>query len=219
MINFLSVNKLMLSILGYPLSYIEFVGTVLYFTSVFLIARKNILTWPIGIISVILYGILFYQIQLYSDMMEQVYYLVISIIGWITWQKQKQDNNRIPAEWSSSRPILYAAGITVICTAILAYCVANFHLWLPQIFREPASYPILDALTTVMSFIAMLLTTRRKIEGWIYWIIVDIIGIGLYWVKDVRFIALQYIFLLGMAIYGLIYWLRNRGANGAKTNV
>lgn len=44
MMDFLSVNKLMLSIWGYPLSYIEFVGTVLYFASVFLIAKKNILT-------------------------------------------------------------------------------------------------------------------------------------------------------------------------------
>lgn len=207
MIYFLSVNKVMLSIWGYPLSYIEFVGTVLYFASVFLIARKNILTWPIGIISVILYGILFYQIHLYSDMLEQVYYLVISIIGWITWQKQKQNTNSIPAAWSKTKSVVFTAGITMLCTAILTYCVTNFHLWLPKIFQEPASYPFLDAFTTVMSFIAMLLTTRRRIEGWVYWIVVDVIGIGLYWLKDVRFIALQYVFLLGMAVYGLIYWL------------
>jgi nicotinamide mononucleotide transporter len=213
MMEILSVNKLLLTIWGYPLSYIEFVGTVLYFASVFLIARKNILTWPIGIISVILYGILFYQIQLYSDMMEQLYYLVISVIGWITWRQQKKDTNSIPAAWSKTGSMLVAAGITVACTAILAYCVANFHLWLPRIFPAPASYPILDALTTVMSFTAMLLTTRRKMEGWVYWIIVDIMGIGLYWVKDVRFIALQYVFLLGMAAYGLIFWLRQGKAD------
>lgn len=155
----------------------------------------------------ILYGILFYQIHLYSDMLEQAYYLVISIIGWITWQKQKQDTSSIPAAWSKTKSVVFTAGITMLCTAILTYCVTNFHLWLPKIFQEPASYPFLDAFTTVMSFIAMLLTTRRRIEGWVYWIVVDVIGIGLYWLKDVRFIALQYVFLLGMAVYGLIYWL------------
>ena len=33
------------------------------------------------------------------------------------------------------------------------------------------------------------------------------IGIGLYWVKDVRFISLQYVVLLGMAIYGFRHWV------------
>lgn len=142
-------------------------------------------------------------------MLEQVYYLVIGIIGWITWQQKKRDTDSIPTEWSDAKSILYASGITVLCTVLLTYFVMNFHLWFPQIFLEPASYPFLDALTTAMSFVAMLLTTRRKIEGWVYWIIVDLIGVGLYWVKDVKFIAIQYVFLVGMAAYGLFYWLRH----------
>jgi nicotinamide mononucleotide transporter len=143
-------------------------------------------------------------------MMEQVYYLVISVIGWIAWQKQKEVTKTIPTNWSSIRSIQTFIGITLVSTAILAFCVSNFHIWFPIFFPEPASFPFLDALTTVMSFVAMYLTTIRKNEGWIYWIIVDIIGIGLYWIKDVRFIAIQYIFLLGMAIYGLVYWIKTK---------
>lgn len=219
MIDIFSVNKLMITLGDYPLSYIEFVGTVLYFLSVYLIARKKILTWPVGIISVILYGVLFYQIQLYSDMIEQIYYLVVSIIGWITWQKQKRDTDGIPASWSSCRSVVIAAGITLVGTTVLAYCVANFHIWFPKVFLQPASFPVLDALTTVMSFTAMLLTTRRRIEGWIYWIVVNLIGIGLYWVKDVKFIAIQYIFLLGMATYGLVFWIKHNKINGNGLDV
>lgn len=210
MSEFLNVNTILITIGDYPLSYIEFIGTILYFASVFLISRKNIITWPVGIASVILYGILFYQIQLYSDMMEQVYYFIISIIGWITWHKYKAEKSEIASEWSKWSGLLAGGILIAAATTVLFYGVSNFHVWMPKIFKEPASYPFLDALTTVMSFAAMYLTTIRKNEGWIYWIIVDVIGIGLYWVKDVRFIAFQYVFLLGMAIYGLSFWIKKQ---------
>jgi len=211
----LSVNTIMVNIGAYPLSYIEFIGTILYFLSVYLISRKNILTWPVGIASVILYGILFYQIQLYSDMIEQVYYLAISIVGWLTWKKAKEKKSDIPTNWSKSSSIILCASITLILTALLAFCTSNFHIWLPSLFPEPASFPILDALTTVMSFTAMYLVTIRRNEGWIYWIIIDVIAIALYWVKDVKFISIQYVFLLGMAIYGLMNWWKK--THPAKT--
>jgi nicotinamide mononucleotide transporter len=69
----LSVDTVFLTVLGYPLSYIELVGTVLYLASVWLIAKRNVLTWPVGIVSVVLFAILFYQIQLYADTIEQAY--------------------------------------------------------------------------------------------------------------------------------------------------
>jgi nicotinamide mononucleotide transporter len=213
---FLSVETIMVSIGSYQLSYIEFVGTILYFASVWLIARKNMLTWPVGIVSVILYGVLFYQIQLYSDMLEQVYYLGVSIYGWAAWNHAKAETNQIRA--SFSRPVslsIWAVG-TLAASVAVSFVVARFHLWLPRLFPVAASFPFLDALTTVMSFVAMFLMTRRRTESWVYWIVVDIIGIGLYWVKGVRFISMQYVVLLGMATYGLVHWLieeRRRAAD------
>jgi nicotinamide mononucleotide transporter len=66
----------------------------------------------------------------------------------------------------------------------------------------------MDAFTTVMSFVAMFLMARKKAVSWILWIIVDVIGIWLYFVKDVRFLSLLYVILLGIAIKGLYEWLR-----------
>jgi nicotinamide mononucleotide transporter len=70
MLELFSVNNIAFTILGYPMSYIEFIGTILYLWSVWLIARKQMLTWPVGIVSVLLYMALFYQIRLYSDTLE-----------------------------------------------------------------------------------------------------------------------------------------------------
>ncbi len=210
--NIFSVETIALTIGDYPLSWIELVGTVLYFASVALIARKNLLTWPIGIASVILYGILFWQIRLYSDCIEQAYYLVISVWGWVSWHGTKHRNKDIPTGFSKPLTIAAWAAGTLAAGALLGLAVARFHIWMPALFPAPADYPFLDAFTTVASFAAMYLMTERRAESWLWWLTVDAIGIGLYWVKDVRFIALQYVALLFMAAYGLWKWTRAKAA-------
>jgi len=210
--NILSVENVMVSIGGYPLSWIEFIGTVLYFASVWLVARKNLLTWPVSLVSVTLYGILFWQIRLYSDMLEQLYYLGIGVWGWISWKRIKDEKRSIPTGFSAPAAMAaWAAGI-IAAGMLLGLAVARFHVWMPAAFPAPADYPFLDAFTTVASFAAMYLMTKRKTESWLWWIAVDAIGIGLYWVKDVRFIAVQYVALFFMAAWGLWSWARERPA-------
>ena len=215
MLKYLSVDTVVVTIGSYPLSWIELVGTALYFLSVWLIARKNMLTWPVGIVSVILYGILFYQIRLYSDTIEQVYYLGVSVYGWIAWKKSQSHEPTVRSSFSRPGPAALWAAATLAAAFGAGQAVSRLHRWLPTLFPVAASFPFLDALTTVMSFVAMFLMTRRRTESWIYWIVVDVIGIGLYWVKEVRFISLQYVVLLGMAIYGFVHWLRAERIRGA----
>jgi len=71
-LEFLSVNKIAFTLMGYPMSYIEFCGTLLYLWSVWLMVRRRMLTWPVGIISVLLYAALFYQIHLSGSSLFQV---------------------------------------------------------------------------------------------------------------------------------------------------
>jgi len=215
----LSIEKIIINIGDYPLSYIEFIGTLLYFGSVWLISVKNRLTWPVGIVSVVLYGILFYQIQLYSDMIEQFYYLGISFMGWISWNKIEKNEEKIPTKWSSKNELFLWIVFVAIASFLLAQFSSNLNLLLPEIFPDPASYAGLDAVTTVMSFVAMYLITIRRNESWVYWIVVDVLGIYLYWIKDVRFIAIQYIFLLFIAVWGLITWSRLGKERTDRSNI
>ncbi|MBD1874594.1 nicotinamide mononucleotide transporter [Nodosilinea sp. FACHB-131] len=207
MADFLSINTIALTILGYPLSYIELIGTILYLWSVWLIAHKCLLTWPIGIISVLLYMSLFYQIQLYSDALEQVYYLVASVYGWWWWSRKDPVQDVADGFFFSPRRYgLLTLGITLGVGSALGGFMGQIHTWLPQWVPEAASFPILDAVTTVMSFTAMALMALKRIESWLYWIVVDVIAIGLYYVKEVRFLSLLYVILLGIAINGLVSW-------------
>ncbi|MDM8542610.1 nicotinamide riboside transporter PnuC [Desulfococcaceae bacterium HSG9] len=210
-LSYFSVNRIFFTVLDYQMSYLEFVGTIFYLWSVWLIAQKKMLTWPIGIIAVILFGILFYQIQLYSDTIEQFYYLGASIYGWLFWKKDQKstESAEIDVRISSARAIVIWATITIAATVIVTIFMKNIHHTFPKLFPVPASYPFVDALTTMMSFTAMFLMAQKRIESWIYWIIVDVIGIGLYFVKNVKFLSLLYVILLVLAIKGFWVWLNS----------
>lgn len=210
------VNTVAFTVLDYPLSYLELTGTVLYLWSVWLIARQKLLTWPVGIASVLLYMLLFYQIRLYSDALEQVYYLGASAYGWWLWSSRGREDERAFAPYvSAPRTLGLVLLITLALAAGLGALVSRIHELLPALFPQPAAFPYLDALTTVMSFSAMWLMAQKRLESWAYWIIVDVIGIGLYYVQGVRFLSLLYVILLAMAINGLVGWLRARAAGPA----
>ena len=206
-----SVNTIFFKILNYPMSYLEFFGTFFYLLSVILIAQKKMLTWPIGLISVVLFGILFYQIQLYSDTIEQIYYFSACIYGWIYWNKNEASlNGAIDFRYSGLKHLLTWGLITTILTFFLTFFMKDIHNLLPKLFPKPASFPFLDALTTIMSFVAMFLMAQKRIESWLYWIIVDLIGIILYFVKDVKFISFLYVLLLVIALRGFSKWHKER---------
>ena len=206
--DFFSVNTVFFTVMDYPMSYLEFFGTICYLLSVWLIARRNMLTWPIGLVSVVLYMMLFYQYQLYSDTVEQVYYIGTSLYGWWYWQSNRNKQlDKVPVYLGSKVSVLVWVVITLVLSLLDGWAMTRIHLWLPKLFPQPASFPYLDGLTTVMSFVAMWLMARRRVESWLYWIIVDVIGIWLYYTKGIKFVSLQYVILLVIACNGAVSWL------------
>jgi nicotinamide mononucleotide transporter len=217
MLHYLDVNTIFFSVMGYPMSYIEFFGTILNVWCVWLAARNKVLNWPVGIVAVVLFFALFYQIRLYSDMAEQVWFFVTGFWGWWMWTHPKgQKKAELPVTRSPRAELWYGIGITLAGTIALGTFMSRVHLLFPAMFPAPADYPYLDAFTTVMSFTATVLMMRRRVDCWAYWITVDVIGIWLYFMKDVRFIALEYVLFLGMATWGLLSW-RKLLAGGTVT--
>lgn len=209
MIDLLSVNNVIFTLFGYPMSLVEFLGTLFNLWCVWLVSVGSILTWPIGIVGVILFGVLFYQIQLYSDLLEQVYYFITGFIGWWMWKKgAKKDGEGLVVFRNTKKENLVSLVLIGIGTFLLSVVVSRVHIWFPAVFSVAASYPFLDALTTSMSFMAQWLMAKRKLESWILWIIVDVIGIGLYFAKGVVFVSLLYFVFLILASRGFFNWLK-----------
>lgn len=96
--------------------------------------------------------------------------------------------------------------------------MSRINIYLPQYFPEPASFPYLDAFTTIMSFAATILMAKKKIECWYLWILVDIIGIGLYFAKEVVFVSALYLIFLILAAKGYFNWKKEL-QKYAKANI
>lgn len=214
LLSFFDINTIAFTIAGYPMSYLELVGTLLNIACVWLVARNNIWSWPIGNIAVVLFGILFFQINLYSDFFEQIYFLVTGFYGWFVWsqaKKQKAGAEKTKEEvprWGTSAEHGITVATIALGTLALGFFMSHIHTIFPNAFAEPASFPYLDAFTTIMSFVANILLVHRRISSWPIWILVDIIGIWLYFQKGVLFVSLLYVLFLGMAISGLWNWIR-----------
>jgi nicotinamide mononucleotide transporter len=205
-----SVHMILFKAWGYEMSYLELTATLLNIWSVWLTAKKRVLSWPIGIVAVVLTGILFYQIQLYSDLVEQVYYFVTGFIGWLAWSAAKGTDKEVPVGYNPMLQNLVYAAVIATGTIAMGAFMAHITEFFPSL--KPASFAYLDAFTTVMSFAAQILMIRRRIESWYLWILVDVIGIGLYYYKGVVLIAIMYVIFLILAIGGLINWVESRRA-------
>ncbi len=210
LLNLLNVNNTFFTIFGYDMSYVEFFGTLLNLACVYLVAKKNIWNWPIGIVGVAVFAALFYQLNLYADLMEQAFYFVTGIIGWIAWTRAKKPQDKTESievtRNTFTANATWLVGIAIF-TGIGAWAMARVHLWLPAVFPEPAALPLLDVLTTVMSFAAQIMLIQKRLENWLLWIVVDIIAVGLYWYKGVALVAALYAVFLVIATMGFITWL------------
>ncbi|MGD0596021.1 MAG: nicotinamide riboside transporter PnuC [Sedimentisphaerales bacterium] len=210
--NLFNIHSVFFTVLGYPMSYIELSATLLITVYVLLITRKIVWAWPLGIVTFSLFAVLFYQVRLYSDFFEQFYYIGNCFYGWYVWliarKKAEEGGKELEVSYTSGRGRLIACVIIVIGGTTAGFAMNRIHTWLPALFPQQAAYPYIDAAATVMGFVAAALMTHRKIEAWILWLCVNSICIGLYYARNVKFVAILYIFFLALAVNGLITWGR-----------
>jgi nicotinamide mononucleotide transporter len=166
--------------------------------------RKNVWNWPMGIIGVGAYLVLFYDYKLYADMMLQVVFLVQGFYGWYNWGIGRRKNQNIIVSNLQINQRL----VTLIAIALLTLSWAM----LLQRFTD-ASLPYVDAFASTTSLAANWLMARKKIENWILWITADLVYIMLFWYKELYLSSGIYLLFLAMAIAGLLTWSKSANTN------
>lgn len=207
---FFEISNIAFEVLGYPISYIELIGTLFGLVSVYFASRANILTWAMGIVNELFLFILFFQVQLYADMFLQVYFFVVTLYGWYNW---KQNPNEIRITYSDLKTKIWLVITIIIVTLIAGFLFSYIHLYLPQYFKIKAAYPYADSFVMILSVIATILLALKKIETWYLWIIVDLVCVFLFFKKGIVFLGLEYLIFLGLATYGLLNW-KKQSNNG-----
>ncbi len=178
----------------------EVLAVLLGMVSVWLVTRRSIWAFPIGIVMVLLYVGIFYDAKLYSDMLLQVFFAVMQMIGWWQWAHgQKDAHQKIEVRSLSLRQILLTVMLIGIGTLALGRMMQRY---------TDADVPYPDALTTSISVLAQWWLNQRYLQNWILWIVADVLYLGLYWYKGLFLTALLYLIFLALAIQGYRAWKR-----------
>jgi len=177
----------------------ELLGAILGILYVRYSIRQSILTWPMGLLTSLLYIIVFFNSALYAAMGLQVYYVVISVYGWYYWLKGKREDNKslLPVRNVSKQLWIKFGTFTILIYAVILFVLINF---------SDSDVPFFDSLTTSFSILATWLLAKKYIENWIIWIFIDFVSIGLYMYKSLWPTVILFIVYTVMAFLGYIEW-------------
>lgn len=156
--------------------------------------RQSIWCWPLALVSVMASFAEFYKERLYGDMMLQVFYFVSGIYGWWFWERNRHKEFKvsfIPKLW-----VNYMLGLTIL-QAIVYYFV---------LLKFKGDKALFDACLTAASISATYMMTRKWIENWLAWVLIDLLYVVLYGVKHMWLFALLYLIFAAMAAYGFNLW-------------
>jgi len=185
----------------YPTYHIvlELIAVVFGIISVLFARKNNILVYPTGLVSTILYVYILFEFQLYGDLIINFYYTFMSFLGWYLWSKTKNGEDEFPISTINRKECIISALIFIITLTFVAFVYHFFDK-----FTHWTAY--VDAFTTGLFFVGMWLMAKRKIENWILWIIADVISIPLYFYKGLTFSSFQFILFTIIAILGYKEW-------------
>ncbi len=178
-------------------SILEFIAVFFGLLSVYYSIRVNILVFPTGIISVLIYVYITFQVGLYADMFINVVYFVMSVYGWYKWLRPTEAHKQLPVTFSSQKLHLVALATTLLSFSILQYVLRH---------HTDSTVPFIDAFTTAIFITGMWLMAIKKVENWIYWIIGDFVSVPLYYHKELVFTSFQFFVFLILAVIGLLRW-------------
>jgi len=178
------------------LSWLEASGVFFGLLYIYLAAKENIWCWPAGLVSVIIYIFICIDAKLYAETALQFYYLGTSLYGWYHWQNQKT-KEELPISTMSAREHFLFIGLGAIITLGVGYGLTTY---------TDASIPYIDSFTTVFSLFTTWLVTRKVLENWLYWIIVDSVGAYQYFYKELYLTSFLFALYVVIVVFGYIKW-------------
>jgi nicotinamide mononucleotide transporter len=130
----------------------------------------------------------------------QAVYFVLSVYGWYEWLYGGKDHSALSVSRTPRRVWAVLAVIALVVWTSLGRLTSG----LPGV-----SLPYVDAGTTTTSLIAQWMMTRKLLENWVLWTIVDVVYIGMFMYKGLYLTAFNYAVYLVLAIMGFFAWRRS----------
>lgn len=183
------------------MNYLEIIGTLIGLIYLWLEYKASIYLWIASIIMPAIYVFVYYKAGLYADFGINVYYLIATAYGWLTWKYgiKKSDQPELPI---TCLPLKYLPLLTAV------FFFAFFGIAYLLINHTDSNVPWLDSFTTSLSIIGMWMLARKYVEQWWVWVLVDVVCCGLYIYKELYFTSGLYGLYSIIAIFGYQKWKR-----------
>jgi nicotinamide mononucleotide transporter len=182
-------------------TWTEVFGTLTGLWCVWLYGRESMWAWPIGIVNALLFMVMFFAARLYSDVVLQIIFLLLSVHGWYEWLRGGPARTELSI--SSAMPLehlLVLGGVTVVVAM-------GAGTWFAR--ATDAALPYWDAVILALSLTAQWLLNRKQLETWLVWMLVDIIAVGVYAYRGLLLTAVLYAIFFGLAARGFVRWRRS----------
>lgn len=183
---------------------VELAGFVLSLAMVYCNIKEIHWGWPLAILSSALYGLVFWNSQLYGEASLQMMFIVLAFWGWHQWRKGMQASSSemqtpSPLRISHLSPaeLKQSAAVTVLAWPVMAYFLNRY---------TDSDVAIWDALVTSLSLLGQYLLAKKKIENWWVWLVVNIITVGLMTFKALWLTSLLYVLFAILSYIGLKAW-------------
>ena len=180
------------------MNVVEIFGLCAGTLSIALLIKQNIWTWPVGIAYTFASLYIFFAAKLYADFALHIFFLIMSFYGWYYWiQGKRNQDSELPVSNASRKVLTYSV--------IVCFLAINFSGYLFTTYTD-ADLPYWDNTTSILSILAIWLQGRKKIECWIFWLIIDILSVGIYFYKELYLYSLLYLIYVVMAFLGYKAW-------------
>lgn len=210
---------------GYDLSWIEAVGTIAGLLCIGLASLEKISNYFFGLINVTLFGIIFFQIQLYASLLLQVFFFAANIYGWYAWSRQTSQNEaELKIRWLPLPKALSWLAVCVVSIGLMTVFINPVFAFLTRVAvmimqalglqvvmpeLQPDAFPFWDSCMMVLSIVAMILMTRKYVENWLLWVIINVISVVIFALQGVYAMSLEYIILTFIALNGSRMWINS----------
>lgn len=187
------------------MNLVEAVAVAMTLLGIVLTIKQRISCWPVAIVGILAYLIVFIRAKLYADAAIQPIFIAQNIYGWWFWARGgARGEAQAPIVTLNWRSRAAWVGGTAIVSLLVG---AGLSRW------TDAAAPYADAILSTGSLAANWLLARKVLENWWLWIAVDVGYVILFWSKNLVLSAGLYAVLLVLAAGGLIEWQRSRAGD------
>ena len=182
--------------------YFEIIAVLTGIISVWFAKKENVLLYPIGTVSVLIWIYLCWIGQIYSQAVINLFFFMMNIYGWYNWSKKDINNKgQLIIQFNSILENLISLLVSIFLTIIIYFLLTNINN-----SDNKWYFILIESFITALNFIAMWLTAWKRVESWILWIIGDIMCIPLFIYKEYYLSVAQFSIFIIIAFMGYFEW-------------